>query len=90
MSKSKQHSFFHERHLQAHWELTAGKAIVTITFGEHQTHSFPYGTERTPLEQAAQWVLEKNEPVPEADIVVIDEDDRFWEETSPTQGVRHG
>ena len=78
MSRSKSYGFFFERHYQVRWELVEGKPVVFINFGAIPIQSFPYGAERTSLQQAAQFTLQANEPVPEAEVILIDKDDRFW------------
>lgn len=52
--------FFHDgRYYSVHRE----GELVIISFGDHAILEFRYGTERTPLQQQAQWRIEAEDPL---------------------------
>jgi hypothetical protein len=76
--RSADYDFFCDRYCKVRWEIYDGKAFTVITYGDHEIRRFRYDTQRTPLEQAAQFRINEKEPLPTAEVILIDNDDRFW------------
>lgn len=61
--------FANNRHYNVHRE----GELVIVTFGDQEIIAFAYGTEKTPLQQAAQWKIERKDPLEYADVIDLED-----------------